>query len=194
MGRRLAAVLLLLSLTPALAGCKFLAGACLQDVTGNCQVMALVTAPLWVPIALATGDLKAGNASVATRDPQTAQYYETNAQQGHAWAQRDLGAYFESGTLGLPKDYVQADMWYRLAADGGDSIAPLNRDAIEKKMTAAQIAEARRRASEWKALRAGAATPTPTASPAPAAAADQPIGSTPAPPASAPSHPRLGPV
>ena len=109
-----------------------------------------------------------------------------SAQKGDAEAQFELGKNYETGRIGLPKDFAQAEHWYRLAAEQGDpfaeaslgllyqfgkgvkkdsvqalmwyevalarssvgdraSIAEL-RDDIIGEMTAAQIAEARRRA------------------------------------------------
>ncbi len=51
---------------------------------------------------------------------------------------------------GVPKDYVQAHMWYTLAAAQGDKDAGEFRDLLAEKMTPAQIAEAQRLAREWK--------------------------------------------
>ncbi len=56
---------------------------------------------------------------------------------------------------GVPQDYVQAHMWYNLAASrlppGKDrDLAAENRDIIAERMTPAQIAEAQRLAREWK--------------------------------------------
>ncbi len=55
---------------------------------------------------------------------------------------------------GVPQDYIQAHMWYNLAAaSGGDDdreMAAKNRDLIAEKMTSEQIAEAQRLAREWK--------------------------------------------
>ena len=51
---------------------------------------------------------------------------------------------------GVAQDYVQAHMWFYLAAAQGDAKALKNRDSIAAKMTSAQIAEAQRLAREWK--------------------------------------------
>ena len=70
------------------------------------------------------------------------------AEQGHAEAQAVLGSVYEDGEL-VSKDYVSAYVWYTLAtARGYDESS--SRDRIAKQMTAAQIAEAKRRASNWK--------------------------------------------
>ena len=77
------------------------------------------------------------------------QWYEKAAAQGDAKAQFYLGiqsAYGEGG----PLDLVQAHMWYSLAAGNGNAHAPGYRDDLARQMTPAQIAEARKRAREWK--------------------------------------------
>ncbi len=56
---------------------------------------------------------------------------------------------------GVTQDYVQAHMWYNLAAarlPPGEArdMAVSNRDQIKKLMTPAQVAEAQRLAREWK--------------------------------------------
>ncbi len=58
---------------------------------------------------------------------------------------------------GVPKDYVQAHMWFNLAAaripasqtEKRDK-AVENRDLVAAKMTPAQIAEGQKLAREWK--------------------------------------------
>ena len=56
--------------------------------------------------------------------------------------------------LSLPQDYIQAQMWFNLAASNltGEerATAAKNLDATAKKMTSEQIAEAQRLAREWK--------------------------------------------
>ena len=60
---------------------------------------------------------------------------------------------YEDGK-GVPQDYVQAHMWYNLAAAQGGMAGDTtvkNRDRVAKRMTPAQIAEAQRLAREWMA-------------------------------------------
>jgi len=45
------------------------------------------------------------------------------ALKGDAEAQFDLGKNYEAGRIGLPKDFVQAEHWYREAANQGDPFA-----------------------------------------------------------------------
>ncbi len=45
------------------------------------------------------------------------------ALKGDAEAQFDLGKNYEAGRIGLPKDFTQAEHWYRMAAEQGDPFA-----------------------------------------------------------------------
>jgi TPR repeat protein len=75
-------------------------------------------------------------------------WYEKAAVQGEAKAQFYLGIQSAFGEGG-PLDLVQAHMWYSLAAGNGNAHAPGYRDDLARQMTAAQIAEAHKRAREW---------------------------------------------
>lgn len=46
-----------------------------------------------------------------------------SALQGDAEAQFELGKNYETGRIGLPKDFAQAEHWYRVAAEQGDPYA-----------------------------------------------------------------------
>jgi hypothetical protein len=68
-------------------------------------------------------------------------------------AQASLGAMYADGRS-LPQDYVQAYMWFNLAASGASDAnirgtAVKARDTLGAKMTPTQIAEAQRLATEW---------------------------------------------
>ncbi len=88
---------------------------------------------------------------------QAAFWYRKAADQGNAKAQCALAHAYEEGR-GVPKDYVQAYMWYSLAASNASSDMVDQHDALDghkrlgAQMTPAQIAEAQRRASEWKPI------------------------------------------
>ncbi len=56
---------------------------------------------------------------------------------------------YMNGT-GVTQDYVQAHMWFNLAAVKGDETATKNRDIVAKKMTPAQIAEAQKLCREYR--------------------------------------------
>jgi uncharacterized protein len=76
------------------------------------------------------------------------------ANQGNAMAQSNLGFMYLTGD-GVPQDFVQAYMWFNLAAAAtkakDTNIAAEERDKVAAKMTPAQIAEAQKLAREWKA-------------------------------------------
>ena len=75
-------------------------------------------------------------------------------ERGAAIAQEDLGHMYAKGQ-GVPQDFVQAHMWFNLAAarysqgERRDNSAS-NRDLLAKQMTPDQVAEAQRLAREWK--------------------------------------------
>ena len=72
-----------------------------------------------------------------------------SADKGDADAQYRLGLMYAHGP-DVPRDDVQADMWFNLAAGGGNDLAAKSRDRIEARMTPEQIAEAKKLAVEWK--------------------------------------------
>ena len=77
------------------------------------------------------------------------QWYEKAAVQGDAKAQLYLGLQSSFGQ-GVPMDLVDAYMWYSLATGNGNAHAPGYRADLSRQMTPAQIAEAQKRAREWK--------------------------------------------
>ena len=77
------------------------------------------------------------------------QWYEKAAAQGDAKAQLYLGLQSSFGQ-GVPMDLVEAYMWYSLAAGNGNPHAPGYRADLSRQMTPAQMAEAQKRAREWK--------------------------------------------
>ena len=91
---------------------------------------------------------------------EAATWYRKSAEQGFADAQISLGFAYQSGQ-GIAQDKVQADTWYIIAASIEKSpaetidLAIRHRDYIEPNMTPQQIAEARRRAREWKPVETG---------------------------------------
>jgi len=112
----------------------------------------------------AVGALYAGGCEsmgVPQEYTEAVRWYRKAAEQGLASAQFDLGLMYASGH-GVPQDYVLAHMWFNLSASSnrGDqslqAAAATNerriqaRDEVARKMTPDQIAEAQRRAREWK--------------------------------------------
>ncbi len=71
-----------------------------------------------------------------------------SADRGIAFAQKYLGMAYSSG-LGVSRDAVEALKWMSLAAAAGDSSAARGQQQLANSMSEAQIAEARKRVSEW---------------------------------------------
>ena len=76
-------------------------------------------------------------------------WYRQAAEQGIADAQYNLGRLFAKGE-GVAQDYVQAHIWYSLAARQGHQKATQLRDIVAGRMTPEQIAEAQKLAREWR--------------------------------------------
>jgi TPR repeat protein len=91
---------------------------------------------------------------VAQDYSQAVLWYRKAAEQGSAFAQYNLGVMCHEGQ-GVTQDYVEAHKWLNIAAAYSTlkelrDKATKARDAVAKKMTSAQIAEAQKRAKEWK--------------------------------------------
>jgi hypothetical protein len=84
---------------------------------------------------------------------EAVRWYRKAADQGYLNAQTILGFMYAQGQ-GVPQDYAEAHMWLNLAASraSGENQKKYAeaRESIAKKMTSQQIAEAQRRAREWK--------------------------------------------
>ena len=93
---------------------------------------------------------KAGdpNRSLAVSGPTGTFSLSVPAEQEYSSAQNNLGVMYEKGQ-GVRQDYVQAHMWFNLAATRGHKMALKNRDIIAKRMTPADISKAQRLAREW---------------------------------------------
>lgn len=78
-----------------------------------------------------------------------AEWWHMAAKQNHAQAQFALGVLYSSGA-GVAKDNTAAHMWFSLAAAQGKKNAKRLLKVIVRKMTTADIAEAERRAEEWR--------------------------------------------
>ncbi len=105
-----------------------------------------LAAPAWADFQAGTYAYKSGDFATALRE------WRPLAEQGNAHAQFYLGVLYHNG-YGVPKDFVQAHKWYHLAGANGDKSAAMLRDALAKRMTPAQIAEAQKLAREWKPIK-----------------------------------------
>ena len=76
------------------------------------------------------------------------------AEHGLADAQHNLGVMYGTGR-GVPQDYVQAHMWFNLAASRllpgeGYNAAIQERNLVAELMTSAQFAKAQKLLREWR--------------------------------------------
>jgi len=84
---------------------------------------------------------------------QAQRWYRAAADQGDPYAEASLAILYNFGK-GVPRDPVEAYMWYEIAlahskTEDRDSIQELRED-LAKDMTKKEIAEAQKRAHEWK--------------------------------------------
>ena len=74
-------------------------------------------------------------------DAEAMRWYRMAAEQEFALAQFLLGLMYANGE-GVPENYVLAYAWFNLAAAQGDETAVSGKADLQRRMTAAQIAEA----------------------------------------------------
>ena len=132
--------------------------------TGSGVLEDFVQAVNWYRKAAEQGDSYAqgslgqmyGNGDGVPKDAVKAlSWFKKAAEGGNFSSQAVLGRMYASGD-GVLKDFVIAYMWSNLAAaaapsgSAGGEIAKETRDALEKQMTPAQIAEAQRLSREWR--------------------------------------------
>jgi len=82
-------------------------------------------------------------------DAEAVKWFRKAAEQGFFLAQFNLGKAYENGD-GVPQDFIEAYKWFNLAAakrEIKDFIEA--RDELTTRMTAAQIAEGKKRAAEF---------------------------------------------
>lgn len=82
-------------------------------------------------------------------DVEAVKWFRKAADQGHGWAQNNLGVQCHEGK-GVLKDTVEAAKWYILAAAQQNKASEKSLAGIVKEMTREQLAEAHRRADEFK--------------------------------------------
>jgi hypothetical protein len=82
-------------------------------------------------------------------DVEAAWWYRKAAEQGHTSAQYNLGNMYVRGE-GVPKNDVEAYKWWHLAAAQGDEGAKKNKRILADRITKEKIAEAQKRASDFK--------------------------------------------
>ena len=82
-------------------------------------------------------------------DAESCKWLYKAAGQGIADAQSALGEMYRDGA-GVQKDPVQSFKWFTLAAGNGDASAKTNLPAIESKLSAQELSEARRLVGDFK--------------------------------------------
>jgi TonB family protein len=100
----------------------------------------------------ALGNNYATGRGVTRDDVEAAGWWRKAADAGNAGAQYNLGAAYSQGR-GMQQDYLQAYMWLKLSALGPSQAQQQRagaRDAVAKKLTPEQLAEAERLIGEWK--------------------------------------------
>lgn len=107
------------------------------------------------------GDAFANGRGVDKNLVWAARWYGKAAMRGHRRAQYAVGVAHAAGQ-GTPVNLVEGWILLRIAEKAGHSDAAKVRRAVAKKMTAAQLHVARRRATAWRADRSSIYADTPT--------------------------------
>ena len=85
------------------------------------------------------------------KDPVAAvKWYRKAAEQGHPKAYGMLGEKYSLG-LGVPRDLIQANMFFTLALRRGETYLADRVRAVERELGDANVAESRRLADVWEA-------------------------------------------
>ncbi len=106
--------------------------------------------------AMAAADVRSGLAAYQRGDYLGARAeFEAGARTGDPEAQYMLGQMYAQGR-GTLQNFVEAHRWYNLAAARGYAEAANARDALERKMTPAQVSEAQQLAASFRVSGAAA--------------------------------------
>jgi len=102
------------------------------------------------------GGMYANGRGVKRNYVEAVKWWRRAAEQGYAGAQFSLGTMYEKGN-GVARDFVEAHMWYLVAASRFPTADPVNSaiasefgKSLAARMTPEPIAEAQRRAREWR--------------------------------------------
>ena len=136
----------------------------------------------WVALALvavqaARADYEAGRqAWEAGQVDEALAQWRASAESNDRRAMLALGRLHVQG-LGVLQDYVQAHVWFNLAASRGEAAALDEREAVAAKMTPEQVARAQKLAAAWRpgaseTAAASGVADAPAAGDAPATAPD----------------------
>ena len=81
---------------------------------------------------------------------KAASWWKRSADQGWTSGQLGIGQMSLFGD-GVPRDEIAAYVWFNLAAAAGNVKAKQHRDDLESKLSSAQLEEAQRRSTIWRA-------------------------------------------
>ncbi len=109
---------------------------------------------LIVVVSAVSGQFEDGVAAYKQQQYVTAMnLWRPLAEAGDPIAQGAIGVLYRDAQ-GVPAGRVlEAYMWFSLAAAGGNKRASAERDTLARTMAAAQVAEGKRRVSEWQPRR-----------------------------------------
>ena len=85
---------------------------------------------------------------MAFTDTEIAEAHQAVREAGHSEDLYKLGLIYATGQGGAT-DYVQAHMWFNLAAARGSDAAKDSRRELSDMMSSAEIAQAQKLAREW---------------------------------------------
>lgn len=80
--------------------------------------------------------------------PVAMEKFKQLADKGHVDSQERLGLSYAKGE-GVARDWVQADMWFSIAAASGKETSANNKKVVEVHMLPEKVAEANKLAQEW---------------------------------------------
>jgi len=80
--------------------------------------------------------------------PEAIKWFRLSANQGNGDAQYMLGSISFFG-IGIPKNNIEARMWYSLAEKSGNELGRLGREDSEKKMTSEEVNKSEAMAKKW---------------------------------------------
>jgi TPR repeat protein len=96
---------------------------------------------------LRVGDMYSTGRGMPADGAEAVKWYRMAAEQGDADAQHNLGVMYDNGA-GVPEDDVEAYAWFSVVATGGQIRGEKFRDSVKEQLTAEQLAEAQKRATE----------------------------------------------
>lgn len=82
--------------------------------------------------------------------PEALKWFKKAAQQAHGMSQYHLGLMYDKGHIGVPRNNVDAYIWYGFAAEQGVEDAINNIVIVESQMTTSEIAIAKKKSVQMR--------------------------------------------